>query len=109
VFGTLAGDLAPPLSMVHTALVQTALEHGVTAGSQLLVVRAHRQGETLRVEVDDDGRGLPPGFDPVVSANLGLQIVRTLVTGELGGELEIGPRPGGGTRVALLVPTRGKP
>ncbi len=103
-FGTLAGDLATPLSMVLTELLQNALEHGITAGSQLLVVRAKREGEVLRVEVDDDGRGLPAGFDPVASANLGLQIVRTLVTGELGGELEIGARPGGGTRVSLGIP-----
>ena len=112
-FGTLAGDLATPLSMVLTELLQNALEHGITVGSQLLVVRAAREGppgqEVLRIEVDDDGRGLPAGFDPVASANLGLQIVRTLVTGELGGELEIGARPGGGTRVRLGIPVHHSP
>jgi two-component system, sensor histidine kinase PdtaS len=107
-FGTLPGDLATPLSMVLTELLQNALEHGITADSAVLVVRALREGEELRVQVDDDGRGLPPDFDPVTSANLGLQIVRTLVTGELGGELTIGERPGGGTRVELVLPiTRG--
>jgi two-component sensor histidine kinase len=54
--------------------------------------------------VVDDGRGLPAGFDVVHSANLGLRIVRTLVTGELGGTLEFGPRTGGGTRIELVVP-----
>ncbi|HUR76203.1 MAG TPA: histidine kinase N-terminal domain-containing protein [Sporichthya sp.] len=108
-FGTLPGDLATPLSMVLTELVQNALEHGITGNSQLLVVRAQREGDRLLVEVDDDGRGLPSGFDPVSSANLGLQIVRTLVTGELGGDLDIGVRPGGGTRVSLAIPAPGKP
>jgi two-component sensor histidine kinase len=103
-FGTLSGDLATPLSMVLTELLQNALEHGISPTSTLLVVRAQRQADELRVEIDDDGRGLPPGFDPVTSANLGLQIVRTLVTGELAGDLEIGARPGGGTRVALVIP-----
>ncbi len=96
-FGSLAGDLATPLSMVLTELLQNALEHGVTADSELLAVLAERRGDHLRIEVVDDGRGLPPGFDVVTSANLGLQIVRSLVTGELDGELEIGPRDGGGT------------
>ncbi|HVE27033.1 MAG TPA: histidine kinase N-terminal domain-containing protein [Sporichthya sp.] len=108
-FGTLPGDLATPLSMVLTELLQNALEHGVTPDSTVLVVRARREGSQLRIEVDDDGRGLPPDFDPVSSANLGLQIVRTLVTGELSGELEIGARPGGGTRVSLLIPTSRRP
>jgi two-component sensor histidine kinase len=56
--------------------------------------------------VDDDGRGLPPGFDVDESGRLGLQIVRTLVVGELAGTLGVGPRPSGGTRVVLEVPVR---
>jgi two-component sensor histidine kinase len=56
--------------------------------------------------VDDYGHGLPADFDPESSGRLGLQIVRTLVVGELGGTLEIGPRAGGGTRVALDLPSR---
>jgi two-component sensor histidine kinase len=105
-FGALSGDLATPLSMVLTELLQNALEHGVTPESRLLAVLADRRPGRLRIEVVDDGRGLPPGFDAVDSANLGLQIVRTLVVGELDGELQIGARPGGGTRVVLDVPLR---
>ena len=55
--------------------------------------------------MDDDGRGLPPGFDLDRSTNLGLSIVRTLVESELGGRLELGVSPGGrGTRAAVDVP-----
>jgi two-component sensor histidine kinase len=56
------------------------------------------------VTVADNGRGLPPGFDLEASERLGLQIVRTLVTGELGGTLEIRPRAGGGTEAVLMLP-----
>jgi two-component sensor histidine kinase len=56
--------------------------------------------------VADDGRGLPEDFDPDASGKLGLQIVRTLVVGELGGQLEMGERPGGGTRVTVDLPLR---
>jgi two-component sensor histidine kinase len=103
-FGRLPGRLAAPLSMVLAELVQNALEHGVGPDSQLLEVRAEREADLLCVEVVDDGRGLPAGFDPVSSANLGLRIVRTLVTGEMRGELELGERPGGGTSVRLAIP-----
>jgi two-component sensor histidine kinase len=103
-FGDLPGAQATPLSMVLAELLQNALEHGVTPESRLVEVRATRGPEQLLVEVVDDGRGLPAGFDDVRSANLGLRIVRTLVTGELAGKLEFGPRDGGGTRVELVIP-----
>ena len=48
----------------------------------------------LHVTVDDDGAGCPTGFDLDASTSLGLSIVRTLVESELGGQLELGPRPG---------------
>ena len=39
--------------------------------------------------VEDDGGGLPDGFDPAQGESLGLQIVHTLVTDDLKGQLEI--------------------
>ena len=58
----------------------------------------------LRVTVQDDGVGLPAGFDPHRSGNLGLQIVRTLVEGELGGTFDMVPAPERGTQVILDIP-----
>ncbi len=46
----------------------------------------------------DDGVGLPPGFTVEQSSGLGLSIVQTLVTSELGGTIEL--RSDAGTRVA---------
>jgi two-component sensor histidine kinase len=61
----------------------------------------------LLVTVQDDGVGLPEGFDPHRSGNLGLQIVRTLVEGELGGTFDMVPAATGrGTRVILDIPIR---
>jgi two-component sensor histidine kinase len=56
--------------------------------------------------VVDDGRGLPSDFDPDTSGNLGLQIVRTLVVGELGGQLELARRESGGTAATLDIPLK---
>ena len=41
------------------------------------------------VKIEDDGVGLPAGFNLKDSSNLGLQIVRTLTESELSGSLEI--------------------
>ena len=103
-FGTLPAETATPLAMVLTEALQNAVEHGFGGGTGTITVDAQRLVGRLRVSVADDGRGLPPGFDLEGSTSLGLSIVRTLVESELGGQLEVGPRPGGGTRVTLDVP-----
>jgi two-component sensor histidine kinase len=105
-FGVLTAQVATPLVLVVTELLQNAVEHAYGPGdSGEVVLRAHRAGGRLEVTVVDDGRGLPPGFRPEDSGRLGLQIVRTLVTGELGGTLELSPRKDGtGTAASLSVP-----
>jgi two-component sensor histidine kinase/PAS domain-containing protein len=103
-FGELTAQVATPLAMVLTELVQNALEHGLPEGAGTVTVRAARSAGRLMVEVADDGRGLPPSFDPLRSGNLGLQIVRTLAVGELGGRFDMRPAPDRGTVVTLDVP-----
>jgi two-component sensor histidine kinase len=104
-FGVLSAELATPLAMVLTELVQNAVEHGYDAqqaGSvEIRVERGER--DRLRVQVVDDGRGLPPGFALADSARLGLQIVRTLVGTELGGSLEVESASPGGTVVTVTL------
>ena len=103
-FGTISAEVATPLAMVLTEVLQNAVEHGFREGAGSLTVRARRLVGRLHVTVEDDGAGLPAGFELDGSASLGLSIVRTLVESELGGQLEIGPRPGGGTQVDLDIP-----
>ncbi|MQA24796.1 MAG: ATPase, partial [Micromonosporaceae bacterium] len=67
-------------------------------------VAAHRWRRQLHVTVSDAGRGLPDGFDMAASERLGLQIVRTLITGELRGAIELHRRAGGGTEAVLVIP-----
>jgi two-component system, sensor histidine kinase PdtaS len=103
-FGTLTAELATPLAMILTEVLQNAVQHGFGCGSGAITVSANRLVGRLHVTVDDDGRGLPPGFDLDGSTSLGLSIVRTLVESELDGLLEMGPRATGGTRVTVDVP-----
>jgi two-component sensor histidine kinase len=103
-FGVLGATVATPLAMVLTELLQNAFEHGLDGGAgTLLEVTALRREDRLVITVVDDGRGLPMGFDPRTAGNLGLQIVRTLVQGELGGEFDMRQRDGGGTVVSLDI------
>ena len=115
-FGLLPGAVATPLALVLTELLQNALQHGLVtspdpapAGSVL--VEAARGPGQLKVCVEDNGAGLPEGFSLDAHASLGLQIVRTLVESELGGQLAITPRPGvnplaGQQRAGCAQPTR---
>ncbi|MEO5874539.1 MAG: histidine kinase N-terminal domain-containing protein [Streptosporangiaceae bacterium] len=103
-FGVLPAAIATPVAMVLTELLQNALEHGLKQGGNLLEVQAARTEERLLVTVADDGVGLPADFDPEGTDSLGLQIVRTLTVGELGGRLEFRGRAGGGTEVVIDLP-----
>jgi signal transduction histidine kinase len=86
-------------------LLQNAVEHGAGADVALL---PRRDGASLVVDVADRGPGLAPDVDPFGTGRLGLQIVRTLITEELGGELELGPGSDGvGTRARITVPLPG--
>ncbi|MFW6203792.1 MAG: histidine kinase N-terminal domain-containing protein [Actinomycetota bacterium] len=105
-FGVLDARIATPLAMALTELLQNAVEHGLGGRSGRVELSADRLAGRLRVVIEDDGRGLPDGFDLDTSSRLGLQIVRTLVISELNGTLEITPRREGGTQAVLDVPAQ---
>jgi two-component sensor histidine kinase len=111
-FGELPAAAATPLVMAVTELLHNAAEHAFDDGTPgTVVLHATRNGDDLEVRVCDDGRGLPPDFDPAASTGLGLQIVRTLVTSELHGTLAMGSPKGGGpgTEAVLSLPGAGRP
>ncbi len=106
-FGILVADVATPLVMVLTELVQNAVEHGFPgdADTGTVTVGAQRHSRRVSVTVADDGAGLPAVFALQDSDRLGLRIVRTLVDGELRGDIALEPGVGGvGTRAVLDVP-----
>ncbi len=107
--GVLSADLAMPLVMVLSELIQNSVEHGLPAGkSGRITVSADRGTRNLRVSIGDDGNGLPDNFDVLTSDHLGLQIVRTLVEIDLGGTLDIAPGSTGGTTATVTVPVRSR-
>ena len=104
--GVLDADRATALVMVITELVQNAIEHafGGNAEQGCVTIRAERSARWLDVVVHDDGRGLPGGFNLEKSDRLGLHIVRTLVSAELDGSLDMHDVATGGTDVVLRMP-----
>ncbi len=87
-------------------LLQNAVEHGYPPGSGggIVSVQLSALGRDLAVIVRDYGVGLPEGFDNASSAGLGLTIISTLMTGDLGGTIEVRPaREGEGTEAELRV------
>jgi two-component sensor histidine kinase len=97
-FGDLSTEKATSLALVLTELVANAVEHGLADKSGEIVVSADRDAKSLRVEVVDDGAGLPEGK---VGTGLGTQIVRTLVESELRGKIAWTSPIRGGTRVSI--------
>jgi two-component sensor histidine kinase len=101
--GSLDPRIATPLSLVVTELIHNALEHGLAESGTNLTIEVSRAAETISLVIYDDGVGLPEGFTIVESANLGLQIVRTLTENELKGTINL-VRTQRGTEAQLNFP-----
>ncbi len=102
-WGSLPSDLATPLAMAVSELVQNAAEHA--SASRIVVTLGRTEGperSSLHLLVRDDGVGLPPGFDPE-NAGLGLSIVMSLVRGDLHGTCDLQGSEHG-TEVRVSVP-----
>ena len=77
--------------------MQNAVDHAFPDdddGPVLGTVRVplRRESDELLVDVVDDGVGLPEDFALDRAKGLGLSIVQALVTGELGGTIEMSER-----------------
>ena len=90
-------------------IVQEALTNVTRhAGPASATVRVgYGEGE-LTVQVDDDGRGATADASAEAGSGRGIDGMRERAR-SLGGELEAGPRPGGGFRVHARLPVNGAP
>lgn len=101
----ISSDKATSVALIINEVVQNAIEHafaGMEAGE--IEVALAEDEESILVTVTDDGVGLPEEFAQRAEANLGLQIVRTLVEHDLQGTLAIGRAAQGGTEVRIRFP-----
>ncbi len=107
-----------PLVQVFTNLVNNALIHGFANGiGGRITISAQSVGDgQVEVTVRDDGKGIAPEhikriFDPFFTtrmgqggSGLGLHIVHNIVTGILGGRIDVNSELGQGTRFVMQLP-----
>ncbi|MGI8954205.1 MAG: sensor histidine kinase [Nocardioidaceae bacterium] len=108
-FGVLPAEVAMPLAMILTELVQNAAQHAFDGGPGNVWLRVERREGDVLMTVTDDGVGLPDDLQLDSSSSLGMSIVSTLVESELGGSLTFGPAdplaaPRTGTSVRVSLP-----
>jgi PAS domain S-box-containing protein len=91
----LSSKKATTLALILNELVSNAVKHAF-AGRSLgrLHVRLAPADEGLVLRVEDDGPGLPAGFELARHSHVGLQVVRTLAERDLGGKLSFSRGPG---------------
>jgi signal transduction histidine kinase len=103
---------------VLTNLIVNAVAHGFIEGpGGHMLIKARRLGmDQVEITFSDDGSGIPEEvqrhvFDPFFttrraqgSTGLGLYIVHTLVTQQLGGRITLVSAPGEGTSIRMTLP-----
>jgi two-component sensor histidine kinase len=91
--GELHAEVATPLAVVISELLQNASEHAFPEedeeGDGLVAVSLKNDGTDLHVQVRDNGAGWPEGFSIDQTDSLGLSIVANLVRSQLGGSIEM--------------------
>ncbi|MBV9174929.1 MAG: histidine kinase N-terminal domain-containing protein [Chloroflexi bacterium] len=101
----LPAQQATSCALIINELVQNAVDHafdGQSGGT--IVVRLTEQGDSMYIEIQDDGQGLPPEFDPARQGGLGMQIVRSLVREDLKGLIKFEQNNGHGVRAVVSFP-----
>ncbi len=100
-----ARPLPPSVDLAAFRIVQEALTNVTRHAGQATATISLTYGDTdLTVQVDDDGRGAPFAVNGTGGGN-GIPGMKERAAA-LGGQLEAGPRPGGGFRVRSRLPLR---
>ncbi len=86
----LPSQQATACALVVNELIQNALEHGYQdSKTGQIRIGLTDYGDRVQIEIWDDGSPLPPDFSLDNPPSLGLQIVRTLVEGDLHGQVKL--------------------
>lgn len=101
----LPSQQATAIALVINELVQNALEHGYEhrAHGQIKLVLTDG-GDSVKLEICDDGEPLSADFDFSNTTSLGLQIVRSLVQADLRGEISLENQPERGVVATVEFP-----
>jgi two-component system, sensor histidine kinase PdtaS len=100
----LSADHAIPLGLLINELVTNAVKYAYPEGGGVIRVNAREIDGHLRVEVSDQGIGLPDGFDiDQPSHSLGFKVITGLIR-QLQGHLTVGSNDPKGAHFLLDLP-----
>lgn len=99
---SLDADTLIPLALILNELISNALKYAFQEQEkgEIDVAINHLAGG-LEIVVSDNGRGLPPGFQPELSSSLGFKLIRSFVN-KMKAHLDILSERG--TKISILVP-----
>ncbi|MHB8618119.1 MAG: sensor histidine kinase [Chloroflexota bacterium] len=101
----LPAQQATSCALIINELLQNSVEHGYASRDQgTIQINLNDLPSETVIEIIDDGQGFPAGFDLDRDANLGLQIVRTLVKEDLRGNLNLDNE--NGVRATIAFPRK---
>jgi two-component sensor histidine kinase len=92
---------AIPLGLIVNELVTDSLKYAFPAKKGRVALRLLSEGGYLVLNVEDDGVGLPPGFNPARASGFGLTLVMSLAA-QLGATFSA--RSEGGAKFELRMP-----
>ncbi|MDO9337531.1 MAG: histidine kinase dimerization/phosphoacceptor domain -containing protein [Caulobacter sp.] len=106
---TATGDRTPiptTLIMAFGLVINELVTNAAKHGAQRIQVRISPSGGGVRIEVEDDGPGLPADFDPAARKGLGMRVLRSLVDQHAGAFSFSNGSHGGSLFTATLAKVR---
>lgn len=108
-------DIAPNVENAYVPclllqpLAENAIRHGLmgTSAGGTITISGKRCGDTVEIELADDGAGLPPGWKIENSVGQGLAITRERLAAlfpHQAARFTMEPREGGGTVARVVIP-----
>ena len=99
----LPSQQASSLALIINELILNSIEHGFEGrNSGLIGLNITQNSIAYIIELYDNGCGLPENFDAQSTKSLGLQIVRNLVEGDIGGTFTL--YNDNGTHALITIP-----
>ncbi|MGY4511418.1 sensor histidine kinase [Bradyrhizobium sp. USDA 3650] len=100
----ISADKAIPLGLLINEIVTNSAKHAYPDGSGDIRVSGARHGTDLRVEISDQGVGLPTEFDiDQPRASLGFKVIKSLIA-QLEGRIAVTSNSPRGVMIQLDVP-----
>jgi PAS domain S-box-containing protein len=102
-------DTAIPLGLLLNELISNSVKHAFPDGRRgRVLVRLVALNDGAELSVEDDGVGLPDGFDPTQTRSMGMRLATSLAR-QLGGSLEFQSQSDHGSCFRVLIASLAEP